>query len=169
MRSLEAEVGQPIIGILGLPAWRPFETILDYRHHQMTLIRLDTLGHRLASIPRLQPVDSTALIHTPDADHYGVQAMVGDSLVDLMIDTGAERNMLGGFAQARLQSYLVPAGHDSTLDAPQVQIKRLGIGNTTYALPFTCQPGADLLGYPFLSHLGVVGFNFQTMRVSIYH
>jgi hypothetical protein len=167
MRNLEHETQQSILGILGMPAWLPFETVIDYRQHHLTLVRLDSAGHRLASVP-LQVADSVMLIQTPDSEHYGVHATVGDSLIDLMIDTGAESDLLGGVARARLQSYLVAAGHDSAFDAPRVRIEHLTVGANTYALPFVCQPGADLLGYPFLNRLGVVGFNFRATKLYVY-
>jgi hypothetical protein len=169
LRALEHEVHQPMLGILGVPAWRAFESIIDYQHHRLILIRLDTAGHRRAVVPHLTRIDSFSLIHTPDAEHYGVRTMVGDSVMDFLLDTGAERNVIGGVAQARLQPYLVPAGHDSLLDRPQVRLSHVRLGSHDYAMLVDCQPGADILGFPFLFQLGMIGFNFHTMQLWIYH
>jgi hypothetical protein len=168
-RALEHEVHQPMLGILGLPVWQPFEPIIDYAHQRLIVIRLDTAGHRRASAPHIALIDSISLIHTPDPEHYGIYTMVGDSAMNFLLDTGAERNVIGGVAQARLQSYLVPAGHDSILDRPQVRLPHMRLGHHDYELLFGCQPGADILGFPFLSQLGMVGFNFQMMQLWIYH
>jgi hypothetical protein len=167
-RSVEHDVEQPVLGILGLPAWRPFETIIDYRHHQLTLIRLDAEGHRLTSDPQFTPVDSVSFIHTPDEEHYGVRATIGDSVVELLLDTGAGSNVLGGVAQARLQTYLTTVGYDSVLDVPRMRMKEVKIGKTSHSIIFACRPGADLLGYPYLHQLGTIGFNLRARRLYIY-
>ena len=52
----------PRLGNIGLSVLEPFETIIDYPHQRVVLIRLDSTGHRLAKVPEYTPKWITPLI-----------------------------------------------------------------------------------------------------------
>ena len=78
-------------GTLGLPAMEPFETIIDYAHQRLIVIRLDSAGRRLAAVPAFTPRTTHRLVHVElgeqkeEGEGWGLVAQ-GDTT---MIDTGA--------------------------------------------------------------------------------
>ena len=52
----------PRLGNIGLSVLRPFETIIDYTHKRVVLIRLDSAGRRLVKVQAYTPVWTTRLI-----------------------------------------------------------------------------------------------------------
>ena len=98
----------PRFGNIGLCVLEQFETIVDYTHHRLILIRLDSAGHRMAAVPAYTPRWSAPLIDiSQDAGYYGVQQFWGikvrpDATLDTltpanntvvhMMDTGAPVN-----------------------------------------------------------------------------
>jgi hypothetical protein len=126
----------PRLGNIGLCVLEQFETIIDYTHQRLILIRVDTAGHRLAAVPAYTPRWSAPLIDVPiDAGYYGVQQFWG-----------------------------VAVGTDDKLDTVNAR------NNTVTRMMDTGAPDDDqMLGYPFLSHFGVVGFNHRTHQFILYH
>ena len=161
-------LGQPMLGFLGLPAWAPFELIIDYVHQQLILIRVDSAGHRLAVVPQFVPTQTVELIPiTVQADTgqvpewYGVDVMVNGVHVPMLLDTGAPQNDLTPETISRLETHLVP--HDSGW-----QVDRILVGHHGYAQVQFNRHDTDILGYPFLSQHGVVGFNLRAHRLIFY-
>jgi hypothetical protein len=85
------------LGTFGLPAMEPFETIIDYVHQRLILIRLDTAGQRLAAVPAYTPAYTMPLM--PVNEHWwGVAAHTGDSVGTLVDTGGADHAGVLGFA-----------------------------------------------------------------------
>ena len=126
----------PRLGDIGLAALEPFETIIDYPHRLVVLIRLDSAGRRLAQVPAYTPQWSTPLI-------------------DIALDPRhLESKCRWGIAVRR--NYTL-----DTVDTRQ--------NTVTHVLDTSSPFDGPLLGYPFLSHLGVVGFNHRTRQFILYH
>lgn len=100
----------PRLGNIGLSVLEPFETIVDYTHQRLILIRLDSAGHRLVDVPAYTPKKTLPLIDMPlfgDARKFwGVQvrpdltldtANAASNTKTMPMDTGAGENgqMLG--------------------------------------------------------------------------
>ena len=133
-----AWVFAPRLGNIGLSVLEQFETIIDYQHRRLILIRLDKEGRRLVDVPAYVPKGSAPLIDIPfkgwpGYNWWGIAVQPNQTLDTLnaakntqlhMIDTGAGDNV---------------EGHDP-----------------------------PVLGYPFLNQLGVVGFNHRTHQFLLY-
>ena len=161
-------LGQPVLGFLGLPAWAPFELIIDYVHQQLILIRVDSAGRRLAAVPQFVPAQTVELVPiTVQVDSgqvpqwYGADVMVNGVHVPMLLDTGAPQNDLTPETLSRLETHLVP--HDSGW-----RVDRMLVGNHVYAQVQFSRYDTDILGYPFLSQRGVVGFNLRAHRLIFY-
>jgi hypothetical protein len=179
-----AQMREPILGLFGLNAMEPFETIIDYPHQLMLLIRLDSLGHRMATIPsytpRVQvPLVAVASPGTPDQQYWwGVMGNLGgtDSATPdtLQLDTGDPDNSLVRRTYARLtahSAHLTPTtARPDDPSATRVMLDRMTVGGTTLTmLPFSLYTAdCDILGYGYLSRLGVVGFNLRTRQFLLY-
>ena len=170
----------PRLGSSGPTVLEPFETIIDYAHQRVILIRLDKAGHRLVSVPAYTPKWSAPLIDIPtgpgylEGHHYfwGVRVLlggVGGVPESLRFDTGMLYNGL------RQKSHDGLAGHLSheilgtlgTLDSLVIA----GHAFTSIPVYFAKdQEDRDLpiLGAPFLRSLGIVGFNHRTRQFILY-
>lgn len=123
----------PRLGNIGLSVLGQFETIIDYTHQRLVLIRLDKAGHRLVDVPAYTPKWSAPLM-------------------DLVRWNNAWR------------AWGIAVRPDHSLDT-------LTAANNTQ--PMMMDTGAPedsdaSLGYPFLSHFGVVGFNHRTHQFMLY-
>jgi hypothetical protein len=123
----------PRLGNISLTVLEPFETIIDYTHRRVVLIRLDKQGHRMAKVPAYQPKLTVPLFdltrHDSAARWWGI-AVRDDNTLD-------------------------------TLDlARNTQIRMLDTGDPT--------DHDDVLGHPFLHHLGVFGVNHRTHQLILY-
>jgi hypothetical protein len=76
----------------------------------------------------------------------------------LFFDTGDYVNLLTAATQARVGAHLT----DGTMDSLVIA------GRTFTAVPFSAVPHRNILGYPFLSQLGVVGFNHRAQQFILY-
>ena len=91
--------GHPVLGWLGSSALEGLETIIDYPHRRLILIRLDPSGRRLVEVPAYMPTTTVPLLPVIQISTWGVQVSLpgGDVEVDtLAIDTGSPVNMLMG-------------------------------------------------------------------------
>lgn len=133
----------PRLGDIGLCVLRPFETIIDFRHRRLVLIRLDHAGHRLAVVPGYTPRWTAPLVDIArDADYYGVQHWWGLAVrPDRTLDT------------------LAPAANTVVR---QVSTLPWAYEGSPQAITW-----GDL-GYPFLRQFGVVGFNARTHQFILY-
>jgi len=157
--------GYPVLGFLGLAALAPFETIIDYTHQRLILIRLDAAGHRLVPVSAYQPAMVLSLIPTADSQGYGVSARTGGLTGFYHLDTGAPENEVTKVTRQRLGAHLVSqqTWGEWTLDT-------LSVGTHPYAhvpMTFSWFPN-DILGYPFLRAFGTVGFNFRARQFVVY-
>jgi hypothetical protein len=122
----------PRLGNIGLNVLGQFETIIDYTHKRVVLIKLDSAGNRLAKVPAYTPQWTAPLIDVPLAN------------------------------DAR-QWWGVHVKPDFTLDTANTA------NNTLLKVMDTGAPtNGKLLGYPFLSQFGVVGFNHRTHQFILY-
>jgi hypothetical protein len=133
----------PILGNIGTSVLEPFETIIDYTHRRVILIRLDKAGHRLAKVPAYTPRWTAPLIDV--GDDGTMRWVSGPQWWGTMVQPGS--------------------GLDYTLDT-------LNVANNTLLRAIDTggeSNGGDFVGYPFLSRLGVVGFNHRTHQFILYH
>jgi hypothetical protein len=128
---------KPRLGNIGLSVLEQFETIVDYTHRRLILIRLDSAGLRLANVPAYTPRWTAPLIDLPKE--------------------GSPR-----FWGASWGIAVQPDGVLDTLNASN---------NTQTRMMDTGAPSSsnDILGYPFLSQFGVIGFNHRTHQIIFYH
>ena len=154
------------LGGIGLNGIAAFEAIIDYLHQRLVLIRLDSAGHRLAAVPAYTPVGSVPLVpshlHVAPmlaAQWWGVEALRGTVLDTLIVDTGSPMSDIDTLNQQhaadQVRSALLMAG-------PR------GVADRAIALPAGDQLPGNLLGYPFMRRLGVVGFNLRTHEFLLY-
>ena len=164
---------RPVFGSFGLNAMEPFEIVIDYPQKQLIFIRLDSAGHPLADVPQHTLVGTVSLVPVlPEQYWWGVRASLespGTTDV-LMLDAGSKYNFLTDATLARLSGHVVALSDAlSSSGAPSYLLDHLTIGEKTVddveIRPFSEQ----MLGYPFLAQLGVVGFNFRTREFSWYH
>ena len=158
------------LGSLGLPALEPFETVIDYVHQRLILIRLDTAGRRVAAVPAVTPRTTIPLV--PVQEWWGVVARLGERVDSLMLDTGNGVNELTATTREALGAHLVPAGQDPMFHVPCWTLDHLVVADQTVtASPFdTGDAGRDfdILGPPFLRQFGLVGFNLRTRQLILY-
>ena len=133
----------PRLGDIGLSVLAQFETIIDFRHRRIILIRLDAAGRRLAAVPAYTPRWSAPLVDVArDAAYYGVQHWWGVAVrTDDTLDT-------------RVPAHNTVVRQISTLPWAYEEGPRAITWND--------------LGYPFLRQFGVVGFNPRTHRFILY-
>jgi hypothetical protein len=139
----------PKLGHIGTVALEPFETIIDYTHKRLILIRLDSAGHRLVEVPAYTPKWSAPLIDFPSDVPTGNGAFSMQ-----LLGHGPGKNIWG-----------VAIRPDNTIDT-------VNSANNTRAREMdTGAPTNDdgPLGYPFLSQFGVVGLNHRTHQFILYH
>jgi predicted aspartyl protease len=164
----------PILGLWGLPALRSFETIIDYPHQRLILIALDKAGHRRAEVPAYRPTTTIRLVKDSDIGCYRVIARLGGKLDTLVVDTGNPDNTITPDTREELAHHVSPGtgtgysgGDLMTLDTMRLA------GQSYHPVPVAVLNaggyGMDILGYPFLNQFGVVGFNFRTRQLLIYH
>ena len=185
--------GQPVLGMLGLEFMSSFETIIDYPHQRLTLIRLDSAGRRLAAVPAYTPAATVPLVAYDD-DHWGVRARMGDTTVTLLVDTGTPADNLPGVLYQRVASHVTPASaamkkeqaqFDSVVTFRQgemnnpitdaevssvdlAELDHLSVGDQVFdALPIS-HGSEPILGYPFFWQRRVVGFNLRTRKMIFY-
>ena len=157
----------PRLGNIGTAALEPFETIIDYTHQRLILIRLDAAGHRLAKVPAYTPAQTVPLA-TYDKYWWGVQGVLGDVTDSLEIDTGNPGNSMLETTRRQVAAHLVPAAAGAM---GNVTLDHLKVGSRTFdAVSFTIgNDDSDVFSFGFLSRLGVVGFNFRTRQLILYH
>lgn len=142
------------IGTVGLPAMEPFETIIDYVHQRLVLIRLDKKGRRLAAVPAYTPAGAVSLVPASIWDMgYHWWGIVGrsDGVVDTVaIDCGSPVGE--------------PPEHPAQRAAEALKLA-IASGQDATAIPLLRH---QLLGYTFLRPLAVVGFNLRTRKLILY-
>ncbi|HXC25210.1 MAG TPA: hypothetical protein VNU46_04785 [Gemmatimonadaceae bacterium] len=158
------------LGNIGIGELTPFETIIDYTHTRLVLIRLDRVGHRLAVVPGYTPVDSIPLIFV-DNGHVAVVGRIGDMVDTLALDTGnplpviltsatrqrVQAHLAGGFV---LDSLVIGKRTFAKLVGPP-PFNQLFVGPTMPYMP-------DIIGYPVISQFGAVGINQRTRQLILY-
>ena len=154
----------PDLGYLGLAPLEPFETILDYTHRRVVFIRLDKAGRRLVTVPAYTPIWSAPLIdiRVYDADAWwGARVfLAGDVTDSVFFDTGAPGNQLVAATAAKVANHVM----EDVLDSLRIAGRQFG----PIQMLNEEVPPLNILGYPFLSHLGVVGFNHRTHQLLLY-
>jgi hypothetical protein len=100
----------PRLGNLGPAVFQPFETIVDYTHRRIVLIRLDSAGHRVVDVPAYTPQTQVPLASVPVGAGFTALDLAVDPCNSLdttdpsrnlwfkMLDTGAPTdggNILG--------------------------------------------------------------------------
>jgi len=67
--------------------------------------------------------------------------------------------------QAKLKAHLTPIGDSGSFGSFDLVIA----GRSFAAVPIQILPYDNILGFTFMSHLGVVGFNARTHQFILYH
>ena len=108
---------------------KSFETIVDYRNRRLILIRLDKTGHRLVQVPAYKPRKTFPMPDMPRNDY--------------------------GWYNTTSTWWSIAVRPDKTLDTLNTA------NNTEQDIIDTGAAGNtdDIVGFPFLSPFGVVGFN----------
>ena len=122
----------PRLGNLGPAVFQPFETIVDYTHRRIVLIRLDSAGRRVVDVPAYPQRAQMPLATVP----------MGAGFVGLHLAVGPCNSL------------------DTSDPARNLWIKMLDTGAP--------ENEGNILGYPFLSHLGVFGVNQRTHQFILY-
>ncbi len=163
LESLEKQVGEPVLGILGAPQLEPFEMILDHQARHLVFVRLDSLGHPLTEATGFIPKDTVPLIGGTTPHIY---AYSGDVEMNFLIDTGAEQYYLTNDSRSTLGNRIHPSkepGSNLTV------MDHLRVGRSTYDtvsfVPYN-EPGnavlvGGIIGQTFLKAQGQVGFNLR--------
>ncbi len=157
----------PRLGNIGLSALEPFETIIDYAHQRLVLIRLDSAGHRLATVPAYPPTTMVPLV--PYAKlWWGVKGLLSGVEDSLLIDTGNPWNTLLETTRQQVATHLTQTTPGTT---ENVKLDHLGLAGGVFddVLFVVGNDDSDVLGFGFLSRLGTVGFNFRTHHLILYH
>jgi hypothetical protein len=170
----------PRLGHIGPTVLEPFETIIDYAHQRVILIRLDKAGHRLVPVPAYTPKWSAPLIDIPtgpgylEGHHYfwGVQVLLGGMggvPESFRFDTGMPDNHL------RQKSHDELAGHLSHefLGTFGILDSLVIAGRAFTSIPVGFAKDDEdrdwpILGSPFLRSLGIIGFNHRTHQFILY-
>jgi hypothetical protein len=171
-----ATFNQPILGTIGLTALEPFETIIDYVHRQVILIRLDSAGRRMVPVPRFVAQTTIPLIPVHDivngdADWWGVQARLGGVTDDtLIVDTGNWDNTLTVNTFGKLAAHLQSAGPGAYNNGSRMTLDHLVLNAIAHdTVTFTIGNGEhDMLGFGFLRRQGVVGLNLRKRQLMFY-
>jgi len=148
------------LGSIGIGELTPFETIIDYTHRRLVLIRLDSAGRRLAQVQGYTPTDSMPLLFVENG-HVAVAGRIGDVVDTLALDTGNPIPViLTPTTRQRVRAHIVG-----------LKLDRLVVGTRTFdlllavpAMPYM----PDILGYPVISQFGVVGINQRTHQLVLY-
>ena len=125
----------PRLGNIGPVVLEPFETIVDYIHRRVILIKLDAAGHRRIAVPAYTSRWTAPLVPIP---------------------------------LPRLQGF----NYWGIAVQPENTLDTLSAGNNTdVKILDTGAPESDdtILGYDFLSELGVFGINQRTHQFMLYH
>jgi hypothetical protein len=125
-------VFSPRLGNIGPAVYEQFETIIDYTHQRVVLIRLDPAGHRLINVPAYTPKWTAPLV-----------VELAEAGTNLKLAVGPDNTL------------------DTLTTANNTQVKLLDTG--------TPASQGDILGYDFLSHLGVFGLNQRTHQFILSH
>jgi hypothetical protein len=156
----------PVLGFFGQPALAPFETIIDYTHQRLVLIRLDSAGRRRVPVPAYTPATTIPLVVAPSGQHYGVMASIGTVQQELDIDTGSPVNVLTQTVSTALKDQVVAE------DTASVTINHLRLGTRPYDsvrfYKIDDLAKLNMLGYPFLSRHSAVGLNYRTHELILY-
>lgn len=162
--------GFPILGNMGLNAMEPFETIVDYVHQRVVFIRLDKTGRRLLDVPAYAPMGSVRLRPYSLGPEWGIFTHSShpkndlDAMIHvLLVDTGTSGKDVVDPDEEQMADQLkqaIAAGHSPTdIDLERGKQKSV----------FDSQMFPVILGSPFLTHLGVVGWNLRTHQLILYH
>jgi hypothetical protein len=160
----------PRLGNIGPTVLEPFETIIDYRHRQVVLIRLDSAGRRLVDVPAYTPVWSAPLIDIPSgpdwgmyaaSSFWGVRASLGGVSDTLAFDNGTQDIALSSKTMKRIAAHVA---NDGTLDS----LTLAGRSFKNVPVEEYLMHDVDMIGYSFLHSLGVVGFNHRTHQFILY-
>lgn len=168
-----AQWHQPVLGLMGLVALTSFETILDYRHRRLILIRLDSAGHRLIDVPAYTPVRTIPLTIVHQT-FLGVSITAGGRRGVLALDTGMPSNVLNVATRKGLGIHLASTTQHDPNGNPVLVLDTLVVGGQVYSsVPFGASNGwpYSFLGYPFLKMLsqeGAVGLNLRTGQLIVY-
>ena len=161
----DAEGGgeEGLLGNLGLNAMEPFETILDFVHQRLVLIRLDAAGRRLAKVPAYTTLGAVSLVPArvgrgdESAHWWGIVVHHGGVADTLLIDSGTPG--LDAFMTQVAERFRAALTANRPSGATAVNVLdhvALDDGH------------AEMLCYGFLAQLGVVGFNLRTHQLILY-
>jgi len=185
--NIENSKGVKILGLLGIQLLNQFEMIIDY---EKNLIYLHRVGRKEASSYHHEMLnDTSAYSIVPISirdDRIIVQTIMAGKKLKLIIDSGAETNLLDSRLPNKIfenvsvtgRTVLTGAGNEK-VEVLKGDLRTLKIGNKSIeTLPVlitnlekTCFSNGGcvdgLLGFDFLS-LKKIGFNFVTHKMYIW-
>jgi hypothetical protein len=185
--NIENSKGVRILGLIGMELLRQFEMIIDY---EKNLIYLHRISRKEASTYRHEMLIDTATYTTVPIvitdNRIMVQTFLGGKKIKLIIDSGAETNLLDSrlpdkvFENVSITGRTVLSGAGNTkIEVLKADLRSLVIGSRSIEtmpvlitnLEKTCFSYGGcvdgILGFDFLS-LRKIGFNFVTNKMYIW-
>lgn len=184
---IENSKGAKILGLLGMGLLRNFEMIID---HEKSLIHFHRISRKEARSYQHEILSDTSAYHTIPFEIIDqriiIRSEMGGRKIKLIIDTGAETNILDSrlpdrvFEKVAITGRITITGAGNTrVEALQGDLSDIRIGNRRIAslpvivtnLEKTCFSYSGcvdgILGFDFLS-LQKIGFNFVNRKMYIW-
>lgn len=187
LAHLENNKGRKIFGLIGLSLLKQFEVIIDYDNNELQLTKLNKRG--APADGTASPADKTGYDIIPIQvwdNKIVTSTIIGGKKLRLVIDTGAESNLLDGRLPGKVldsvdidRRIMLNGAGAQKVEALYGNLRNLSLdGHIFYNLPVivtnlantcladnSCADG--ILGYDFLS-LHKIGFNFVTNKMYIW-
>jgi len=100
---IENRRGIKVLGLFGVSMLKGMEALIDFKHNELRLFRLDKTGNRLSAQKsefRADITEKVVLYH----NILIVKARIGGKMLDFCLDTGAESNVLNSYASKKVLS-----------------------------------------------------------------
>ncbi|MCX6284353.1 MAG: retropepsin-like aspartic protease [Bacteroidetes bacterium] len=164
---IENRRGVKILGLLGLSLLKNMEIIIDVRHNELHLYRLDRKGERISknSMEFISDISQKVQMFQ---DILFVSPTIGGKILSFCLDTGAESNVISSASPKKVmntvsitrRSGLVGSGRPST-DALYGTLNDFALGGQQISLMQTIITNLDNMSAAFgLSVDGMLGFDF---------
>jgi predicted aspartyl protease len=100
---IENRRGVKVLGLFGVSMLKGLEMVLDIRHNELRLYRLNKSGIRVSTVRDEFRADVTEKIELYHNVLF-VKVKIGGKLLDFCLDTGAESNVLSSYAPKKVLS-----------------------------------------------------------------
>lgn len=176
MSHIETKKNLKILGLLGAKVYKDFEIMIDYGLKQLTFSRTNKKGGKLdGNVYQETPQDSMD-IKVTSKNMMIVNAMVGKKKLKLVLDTGAEFNLLHHRVNRKVLDYFKIQKRVRLSGASSQESEVFaGVLEDVICGPINCQPmrtllmNMDQINETYRTQVnGVLGFEFLIrLRVAI--